>query len=302
MYCERVITGVRYCFGQMPEDEIPSKNYIVLEGAPEEALAFMAQLRGNPDNMQNMVEWLMPEYRDAYVLLITYDGKEGLIYPKTAIDNPTYEEHVHFLGTEDNYFPNELKRLVRDFKNFVENDPVFAEKIGYVIPPKPIKRRIVFEQMLSPLYPGDLIREIDSAARNLESATDDALVWMVIIGPKWRGWNNVDYQRVLNEIELRQLKHEAFLPRFFPLNKVSIEEMLARQARVRVTYQKFLNAFPGIGLDFHDHESTEKWTQKLDNDRLAELAVCLFFAGDMEDLWKLVVGVLHRRYPNNQGE
>jgi hypothetical protein len=298
MYVAKVITGLRVFGAGGNFGPVEPESYFVLEGSAYEATEFLGVLSVPPYLMQNLVEWLMPEYSNAYVLLVSLNGRYGFPFARNVIEFPTDGELVVDLGTEDDYGVEGLKRMVRDFKLHMEANPDLAAKIGYVIPPKPIKRRIKFDQPNGFTSPGDIHHDILDAIRSLESATDDALVWLAIAGPdNKQAFFKADYPSVIREIEMRQSKNMEFRSKFFPLDKVSMEEIMARQARARNLMAEFNDRFM-TGEYTYDFPRAEAWVRRLDNDKLGELSVHTFYsdAGRMGE-WKHFVGVFQSRMP-----
>ena len=76
-----------------------------------------------------------------------------------------------------------------------------------------------------------------------------------------------------------------------------MEEILARQARARDLLWVFKDKFTNPEGGF-DHRLSDYWVKKLDNDKLAELAVYTYYsnAGRMGE-WKHFVGALQARFP-----
>lgn len=298
MFVEKVITGLRIYDPGAHSEIIKPEPYFVFEGIAHEAVEFLGVLQAPPHLMHNLVEWLMPEYANEYVLLVSLDGKRGFPFARKAVEFPSGDERVIHLGTEDDYSAHQIKRLVRDFKSHMRANPKLADELGYIPPLPVIRKRIKFDLPHTRIAPGDIHNEILNALRSLESATDDALVWLAIAGPEnERGMHPFDYYAVMREIELRQQKNMEFRSTFFPLNDVPLVEILERQERaktlMRTFNQKFAFEFGGF-----DHIKAEAWIKRLDNDKLAELAVHSFYseAGRMGE-WKFFVGEFQSRMP-----
>ena len=296
MYCDKVITGVQIFDPIANPTDDQNSLFLVLEGSPEEAAAFLGELRASIESMQNLVEWLRPEFRGSYVLLVSPDGRRGIVHPKVSIENPELPEQVHFLGTNDNYYPSELKRLVRDFSNHMRLNQEWAFIIGYEAGLNPQKRRVRFTGVGANFRPGDIHRDIKDAIRNLESATDDSLVWLAIAGPmNEKGMYPFSAARVMQEIYLRHSKGTEFRSTFFPLDKVSIEEIEQRRLRAERLLEIFKGKCRGEFGDI-DHDKADAWIRRLDTDMLGELAVHTFYsdAGRMGE-WKHFVAAFQGR-------
>lgn len=288
MYLDKVITGVRI-FDPMAT-EPKEETFFVLEGSPHEAIEFIGLLRVEPQLVHNLVEWLTPAYYDEYVLLVSLDGRSCFPYPRNAIVHPHNGESVVDLGTKDDYSAHEVRRMVRDFKSHMSFNQELAVHLGYVQGLNPQKKRVRFTGVGADVRSGDIDRDIQKAMRSLESATDDSLVWLAIAGPKnQNAMYPFSYAEVMREIALRQSKGMEFRSTFFPLNRVSIEEIEQRHIRAellhRVFNQKFHVEFGGI-----DFEKAIAWIRNLDTDMLGELAVYTYYsdAGRMGD-WKYFV-------------
>jgi hypothetical protein len=294
MYLNKVVTGLRI-FDPMGVDPI-KEPYFVLEGSAHEAAGFIGQLTVSPSMMNNFLEWLMPEYQDQYVLLVSLDGRRGLPFAAKAIEFVGDGEEVIELNVHEDYHPYELKRLVRDFKNYVSINPELALRLGYLDALSPQKRRVRFTGVGADVRPGDIDRQIQSALRSLESATDDALVWLAIAGPKNQsGVYPFDYSDVMREIELRQSKGSEFHSTFFPLDKVHMQEIFERQQRAELLFGYFERTFNNE-LGRANHEEIEKWIRTLNNDLLGELAVYSYYSGaGLMGEWKFFVGAFQAR-------
>jgi hypothetical protein len=297
MYCGKLIKDIWVFDPALAQEAKHAESFLILEGEPQEAAAFAGLLKIQPSNMASLVDWLQPGKEDEYVLLLSLDGKRGLIYPQMAVLEPDDKE-VFWMPFDGHYHPYEVSRIIRDFKNAMRFETKLAEKIGYKIPPRPIKRRLNFDLIRQDFAPGAMDSEIREAIRNLESATDDALVWLAIAGPdNGDGLHAFDYKAVLNEIEMRQEKQSEFRSTFFPIHRISMEEILARQARARDLLWTFKDKFGG-GEYGWDLQQSDAWVKRLDNDKLAELAVYTYYsnAGRMGE-WKHFVGALQARFP-----
>lgn len=296
MYCDKVITGVQIF------DQIANPNndenliFLVLEGSPEEAASFLGELKASGESMQNLVDWLQSGNREGYVLLVSPDGRRGVVFPKAALVHAELPEQVHYLGTKDDYYPSELERMVRDFKNHMRFNQELAVEIGFEEGLNPEKRRVRFTGIGSHVRPGSINREIQEAARNLEGATDDALVWLAIAGPNNQGgMYPVSYSAVMREISLRHSKYTEFRSTFFPLNRVSLEEIEQRQLRaellLKIFHQKCESQFGEI-----DHYKAESWIKTLNTDMLGELAVHTYFSDAIQTGdWKYFVAAFQGR-------
>ncbi len=296
MYCGKLIKDVWAFDPALAEEAEHSESFLILEGEPHEAAQFAGFLKVQPSNMASLVDWLLPGKEDDYVLLLSLDGKRGLIYPQMAVLEPDDKE-VFWMPFDGHYHPYEISRIIKDFKTSMRFETKLADQIGYKIPPRPIKRRLFFDQIRQDFAPGAIDAEIQESRRHLESATDDALVWLAIAGPDIGGEpDRFDYNAVLKEIAMRQEKFSEFRSTFFPLNIVSMEEILARQARARDLLQTFKDKFGGeYGWDL---QQSDAWVKRLDNDKLAELAVHTYYspAGLMGE-WKHFVDPLQARFP-----
>lgn len=289
MYCGKLIKDVWAFDPALAQEAKHAESFLILEGEPQEAAAFAGLLKVQPSNMASLVDWLQPGKEDDYVLLLSLDGKRGLIYPQMAVLEPDDQE-VFWMPFDGHYHPYEISRIIRDFKNVMRFETKLAEQIGYVQALNPQKKRVRFTGVGADVRSGDIDRDIQKAMRSLESATDDSLVWLAIAGPNnQNAMYPFSYAEVMREIAMRQSKGMEFRSTFFPLNRVSIEEIEQRQIRAellhRVFKQKFHVEFGGI-----DFEKAIAWIRTLDTDMLGELAVYTYYsdAGRMGD-WKYFV-------------
>ncbi len=298
MFVEKVITGLRIYDPGAHSEIIKPEPYFVFEGLAHEAVEFLGVLQAPPHLMHNLVEWLMPEYANEYVLLVSLDGKRGFPFARKAVEFPSGDERVTYLGVKDNFSVHELKRLVREFKLYLRGNQELAIRIGVEAALNPEKRRVRFTGAGAYVRPGSIDREIQEAIRNLESATDDALVWLAIAGPdNHAGMYSYSYDQVMREITLRQTKNMEFRSTFFPLDQVTMHEILERQRRAEILLQLFTEKCRGEhgGID---HVEADAWIKTLDTDQLGELAVRTFYAGAGEfGGWKYFVPPFQARMP-----
>lgn len=294
MFCNSLVYGGYleefFVLDDTPKPEI----YLVLEGMGFEAAQFLGALKASPTSMMNLVEWLMPGYPNAYCLLVSSDGKRGQVVARAALDEcPT----VVRLPTEDDYFPEELGRMVRDFKNYMQHNPDLAQKIGYQLPGPRIKKRVNFEVIRRDFAPGDMHAEIVPAMNDPKGASDDALVWLMIAGQDGQAAPYIfDYSEARKELERRIRDRYSNGWTFFFAPDLTMKEVNARVARASATYDKFRDFFAPPQTP--DDVRISRWVKRLNDDVLAELTVYAFYSpASHSGRWKYLLGELQSRFP-----
>jgi hypothetical protein len=125
---------------------------------------------------------------------------------------------------------------------------------------------------------------VRDAIRHIEGASDDALVWIKMLGinPNLKIDENLLNSATI-ELNMRIQKGSEFRSTFFPLTDVTFKEIALRGRRAKRDLQKFREKFPHERVLGFDNKSAmdrapliESYCRGLSNDRLVELCVFLF--------------------------
>lgn len=291
MYIDRIVSGVKI-YGQEPEFK---KSYLVAEGSPSEAICLIGELHVEAVNAGNLIEWLEPDNKDKYVLLISLDGKEGVVFPKSALEHRWNGEELYELDYGRHYSGEDLTAIIKDLDLWASKNTDIARDLGYKFNLKKIPKRLNFKAIRQDFAPGSMDREITALANNIEEATDDALVWQAIIDGNH--FEDMDTsENVRNEIKSRIEMGISIGATFFPLTHVSLGEIEARVTRARRTLEKMRRMFPDYvhGND----EAIMEWAKTLKSDQLAEVAVLAYYTHAFSDhREKIIVMELQSRFP-----
>jgi hypothetical protein len=281
MYVDKVITGLRIFDPAAQTEIIKPEAYFVFEGVAQEAAEFLGVLQAPPHLMGNLVEWLMPEYANGYVLLVSLDGKRGFPFARKAVENPGESERVVDLGTEDDYSAHDLKRLVRDFKLHMRANPDLADEIGYKPTRKVLQPRIAakpFDQRAS-------VENLDSSIRDAyldprKAEADDLILAFLARENAWVGVPQEQHLAV--EAELQRLLRDGELwsggrLHLYDTEGLTLTELTARRKRALKNCEKLWSKFPEAFLEHGETEALERWLQQFDRDEMLELAVVAWY-------------------------
>jgi hypothetical protein len=231
--------------------------------------------------MGNLVEWLMPEYANGYVLLVSLDGKRGFPFARKAVENPGESERVVDLGTEDDYSAHDLKRLVRDFKLHMRANPDLADEIGY----KPTRKVLQPRIARLPIEQRASVENLDSAIRDAyldprKAEADDLILAFLARENAWVGVPQEQHLAV--EAELQRLLRDGELwsggrLHLYDTEGLTLTELTARRKRALKNCEKLWSKFPEAFLEHGETEALERWLQQFDRDEMLELAVVAWY-------------------------
>jgi hypothetical protein len=282
MYVDKVITGLRIFDPVAQTEIIKPEAYFVFEGVAQEAAEFLGVLQAPPHLMGNLVEWLMPEYANGYVLLVSLDGKRGFPFARKAVENPGESERVVHLGTEDDYSAHDLKRLVRDFKLHMRANPDLADEIGYQPTRKVLQPRIAakpFDQRAS-------VENLDSSIRDAyqspQWAKCDALIFAFLARENWQLRPEPEQIQHIEMVLREQLDAFGQLgnPGIYNTKGLTLNELEKRRIRAVRNRNAFWRKFPNPW----DTEleggmaAVVRHTSKLSDDELVEMAVVAWYS------------------------
>lgn len=277
-------------------------DFLILSMNHWEATALLGNLSVDEESLMRLIHWAVEEREGIsgnYALLISIDGKYGAVGLRKEIDEPNPGSEVVYIG--DVHAP--IRGIKAQVEKNVKFNPELAKKLNLRAFQKSVPDRIVFHPGAS-FGPGSASEEIREAIRNIEGATDDALVWISMLGVIPRiGLEEKVLDAANREIKMRIDKKSEFRSTFFPLNQITLREIEARGRRARRDLQRYRDKFPNeVDIDLH-HEAIklrnleiERYCRRLSNDRLVELCVFLFNQEEWHgDSFKLVGMEFYRR-------
>jgi hypothetical protein len=245
-----------------------------------EAAKILGRLYVDEDSMMRLLEWAHRNNSDNHRLLISIDGKYGVIAHAAEVEKP--ESNSRIIELHDD-FRAPISRVKAEFRKYLENNAKIAGQLNLRAFQKAVPARIKFLPG-GPLRPGWVSGEIHEAIRNIEGATDDALVWILMLGVTENlGLSEEVLERATREVKMRIDKGSEFRSTFFPLNAVTMKEIEARTRRAKRDLASFLTKFPSerdLNLDESQlnerFRRVEQYAARLSNDRLIELTVFLY--------------------------
>ena len=298
IYGGRVITNIKHYYRGRPLVD----DFLILSMNHWEAAAHLGNLSVDEESLMRLIQWAAEE-RDGiggnFVLLISIDGRYGAIALEEEIRKPATGSEVIDIGDVD--VP--IRKIKAQVAKNVKMRPELAKKLNLRAFQKSIPDRIVFRTG-SDFGPGVTSAEVSDAVKNIESASDDSLVWIKMLGviPE-RGLTADIVARALRELKLRIEKGYGLHPRFFPVTEVTLKEIDARGRRAQRAMESFLVKFPiERDLNLTDEQVNERRRQVaryaagLTNDRLVEVIVFLSFKGEwLGDTYKHFLGEFYNR-------
>jgi hypothetical protein len=298
IYGCNVLTNVQhYVRGRAMVDD-----FIVLNMNHWEAAAHLGNLTVDETSLMRLIQWGIEE-RDGiagnFVLLISIDGKYGAVGLREDIDKPKTGSEMVYIG--EVYAP--IRGIKAQVAKNVKLQPELAHQLNLRAFQKAIPDRIFFRTGAE-FGPGVISAEVWDATNNIESASDDALVWIKMLGvnPK-KGLTVEVVDRALSELELRIAKGYGLHSTFFPVTEVTMKEIGARGRRAQRGMESFLTKFPSerdLQLDEDQvkerRRQVERYRSRLSNDRLVEVIVFLSFKAEwLGDSYKTFLGEFYDR-------
>ena len=295
MYCSKIATGVHHVVKHGEK----FSSFFIAEGNAWEALALVGELYLNEHDMHYFANWLTDENYDAhdpYLLLVSLDGKYGVIRRFGEISGWNNNAQIHTFIYDSKAAFGSYEHFLQALDAEVAKDPFLAEKLNYRPKPKPIPKRINFDKIRPDFAPGDIDRDIQAALRNPVEASDDALVWLGIIGPDLASHYPFVYKDAMDELQKRIETNGAYYWTFFFAGDMTMAEVHARAERARKTFESFASKFDVNEYD--QHRLIHQKVKRLNNDVLAELTVYAFYSEVQgTGWWKHFLGELQGRYP-----
>ena len=237
-----------------------------------EAAQLLGSVHVDEKSMMLLLKWAEDPAGGFFTLLISIDGRYGAIAQKSDLDKPkTGSEIVH---TGEVWTP--IRRVKAEVRRVLELEPELAKRLNLRAFQKAVPDRMTNLGLRSDFSPETIGAEVGDALRNIESATDDALVWIAMVGATSEcRLDDKAIEDSASELQMRLQKRSEFRSTFFPLDKVTLQEINARSRRAKRDLQTCQRKFPA-GQFFTDEE-TYRFARGLSNDRLADLCVLLHY-------------------------
>jgi hypothetical protein len=268
IYSSNIITNFEHVVrGRLVQDD-----FLIVVGDYWEAAQFLGGLYVDEKSMIGLVQWARGLEEGPDTLLISIDGKYGALAKMSDLRNP--KSGSEWVSIGDVWAP--VSRVKAEVRKMLDHEPDLARKLNLRAFQKSVPDRISFLGIREDFRPETIEREINDAMSSVESATDDALVWMKIVGgiPGHRLDNKV-LDAVDRELQMRLEKRSEFRSTFFPLDKVTMQEISARSRRAKRDLENCQLKFP-IGQHIDD-DVLYNYARKLSNDRLADLCAALYY-------------------------
>jgi ribosomal protein L16/L10AE len=275
IFSSNIITNFEHVVrGRLVHDD-----FLVVVADYWEAAQFMGGLYVDEKSMIGLVQWARGLEEGPDTLLISIDGKYGAVAKMSDLRNAKSGYEWVYIG--DIWAP--VNRVKAEVQRLLVDQPEEARKLNLRAFQKAVPARIKFLPG-GPLRPGWVSGEIHEAIRNIEGATDDALVWILMLGVTENlGLSEEVLERATREVKMRIDKGSEFRSTFFPLNAVTMKEIEARTRRAKRDRASFLTKFPSerdLNLDESQlnerFRRVEQYAARLSNDRLIELTVFLY--------------------------
>ena len=271
----RIITNVKHG----TERGSALDDFFIIRVNHWEAAQFLGRVYVDEDSMMRLLEWAK-DYTGDYALLISIDGRFGAVVPGNELAKPNTGSKTIELYDD---FDAPISRIKTEFRKYIQNNPKLAEQLNLRGFQQAVPARIKFLPG-GPLRPGWISGEVHEAIRNIEGATDDALVWILMLGVTENlGLSEEVLERATREVKMRIDKGSEFRSTFFPLNVVTMKEINARARRAKRDLESFLTKFPSerdLNLDESQLNErlrrVEQYAARLSDDRLIELTVFLY--------------------------
>jgi ribosomal protein L16/L10AE len=254
-------------------------DFLVVVADYWEAAQFMGGLYVDEKSMIGLIQWARGLEESPDTLLISIDGKYGAVAKMSDLRDAKSGHEWVYIG--DIWAP--VNRVKAEVQRLLVGQPEEARKLNLRAFQNAVPARIEFLPD-GPLRPGWVSGEIHEAIRNIEGATDDALVWILMLGVTENlGLSEEVLERATREVKMRIDKGSEFRSTFFPLNAVTMKEIEARTRRAKRDLASFLTKFPSerdLNLDESQlnerFRRVEQYAARLSNDRLIELTVFLY--------------------------
>jgi hypothetical protein len=236
-----------------------------------EAAQILGGLYADERSMMNLLEWA--DKGTTHCLLISLDGKFGAVEPKSFLDEPGGESEVVFI---DEGIECDLVNLKATMRAKLARSPWLAEKLHVREVRQSVPNRITLQGIRPDFSPETIGAEVDDAIHNVESATDDALVWIALVAATQN--HRLDekaVEKAARELQMRLDTKCEFRSTFFPLDQVTNQEITARARRAKRDLENCEKKFPA-GEYFTD-DAMFAFARRLSNDRLADLCVLMHY-------------------------
>jgi hypothetical protein len=275
IFSSRIITNVTHeVRGRLVADD-----FLIVDVDAWEAAQVIGAAYVDEQSMTRLLKWAGDPAAGEFVLLISTDGRFGAIGTRSELDKPDSGSRI--VQIDELFAP--LSKIKEQMRFLMSRDPKAASRLNLSAFQIAVPARIKFLPG-GPLRPGWISGEVHEAIRNIEGATDDALVWILMLGVTENlGLTEEVLERATREVKMRIDKGSEFRSTFFPLNVVTMKEINARTRRAKRDLESFLTKFPSerdLNLDESQlserFRRVEQYAARLSNDRLIELTVFLY--------------------------
>jgi hypothetical protein len=292
MYCSKIATKVQHFM----RNSLKEHSFFILEGEARDALELVGELYLNEHDMHYFADWLAegePDKADPYTLLVSLDGKSGLVRRWSEItgwsENSTI---VTFMAVGD-VVQGRISELKYALEVQLHFNSDLAAQIDFKRAPKAIPKRLTWAHRNTER---DMFSMLRRAKKNPFDATNDALVWLLVIGSTADGdLTPLEVSGARLEIQKRIAWNFGSGAEFFANEGLTIEEINSRHNRAVHNFKRFNKRFNGKDLkeaevlDFLSH---------LDTDALAELVIHMLGNNLIpENCENTMLSELQRRYP-----
>ncbi len=295
IYSSNVITNITHYF----RDRELVDDFLIVNVNHWEAAQILGSVYVDENSMARLLDWAKDDDGLTYAMLISIDGKFGAVTSRDELAKPKTGSQLVYIG--DVWAP--VSKVKSEVMRLLKDQPEEARKLNLRSFQRAVPDRIVFRPGAD-FGPGTVSGEVRDAIRNIEGATDDALVWMQMLGVTPHiGLVEKVLDQAKREMKMRIEKGSEFRSTFFPLNEVSLKEIEARGRRAHRDKDRYRAKFPNeIDIDGNfapiegRNSEIERYCRRLSNDRLVELCVFLFNKEEWHgDSFKLVGMEFYRR-------
>ena len=275
IFSSRIITNVTHeVRGRLVADD-----FLIVDVDAWEAAQVIGAAYVDEQSMTRLLNWAGDPAAGEFVLLISTDGGFGAIGTRSELDKPDSGSRI--VPIDELFAP--LSKIKEQMRFLISRDPKAASQLNLSAFQQAVPARIEFLPG-GPLRPGWISGEVHEAIRNIEGATDDALVWILMLGVTENlGLTEEVLERATREVKMRIDKGSEFRSTFFPLNVLTMREINARARRAKRDLESFLRKFPSerdLNLDESQlnerFRRVEQYAARLSDDRLIEQTVFLY--------------------------
>jgi hypothetical protein len=300
MRCDYIITGVT----DWEINDNEQTSYFVLTGDAYEFAYLVAALTFPSESIRYLFDAMLnPQFHATTCILVSLDGKHGIIRPFTN-GQVEYvreiEELVPFFIREDGQHigvEGAVMKFVNVLSHIIAANPQLANDYRYIPDPSNynIPPRFTLRHLDQSFGLVKIQQELTDAIRNPEAATDDALAFLYIAKDVPMSFLEYDADVIEKELDFRLAKKAPIAWHFYNFSELTKFELNQRSLRAQWQLQEFKKKF---NTDTHTedyYESIFRYLRSLEDDVLAELTMVGFHNGfEMKPL----IMILSERLPS----